>query len=276
MTDTPRREPVPLPSIFLSHGAPTLPLTHAPARDFLSHLGRSLGKPAAILVASAHWETPSPTITAAAVNETIHDFYGFPPALYRLRYPAPGSVELAEQVSDLLCAEGIASALDRTRGLDHGAWVPLSLMYPEADIPVAQISIQAHLGPAHHLQVGRALASLRRRGVLIVGSGSFTHDLSRFRGAAAIEDAEPPDVAAFAGWMADALAEPRVCDLLMYRRRAPFAVENHPSEEHILPLFVALGAAGPEPRVETLHQSTTYGILRMDAYAFRGADETPA
>jgi 4,5-DOPA dioxygenase extradiol len=275
MTVAPRRERVALPSLFLSHGAPTLPLTDAPAREFLAGLGHALGRPAAILIASAHWETKNPTLTAVATNDTIHDFYGFPPALYELRYPAPGSTQLAERVSDLLCAAGIASALDRGRGLDHGAWVPLSLMYPEADIPVVQISIQAHLGPAHHLQVGRALASLRQEGVLIVGSGSFTHDLSRFRGQA-LGAAEPPDVASFAGWMAQALAESRVCDLLMYRGRAPFAVENHPSEEHILPLFVALGAAGPTPRVEPLHRSTTYGILRMDAYAFRGADESAA
>jgi 4,5-DOPA dioxygenase extradiol len=272
MTNASPRGPTPFPALFLSHGSPMLPLTHAPARDFLAGLGRSLGRPKAIVVASAHWETKDPAINAVAINDTIHDFYGFPPALYELRYPAPGSVELAERVSDLLCAAGIASALDRRRGLDHGAWVPLSLMYPEADIPVVQVSVQSHLGPAHHLQVGRALASLRQESVLILGSGSFTHDLSRFRGQP-LGAEEPPDVAAFAGWMGEALGESRVCDLLMYRRRAPYAAENHPSEEHILPLYVALGAAGPNPRTETLHRSTTYGILRMDAYAFRGAGE---
>ncbi len=271
-----------LPSLFLSHGAPTLPLTDAPARHFLAGLGRQLGKPSAILVASAHWETPTPTVNSVAQNATIHDFYGFPPELYRLAYPAPGSAELAEATADLLCTAGLASQVDPARGLDHGAWVPLHLMYPEADIPVAQISLQSQLGPAHHLQLGRALAPLRQQNVLIIGSGSLTHDLSRFRGAR-LDSAPPADVTDFADWMQKALAENRICDLLTYRRLAPAAAHNHPTEEHLLPLFVALGAAGhmaggmtgdrardgsgPQ-RTEQLHRSTTYGILRMDAYAF--------
>lgn len=256
-----------LPSLFLSHGAPTLPLTEAPAKRFLEGLGRALGRPEAILVASAHWESTTPTINAVATNETIHDFHGFPPALYRMQYPAPGSTALAERITDLLCAAGLASALDHGRGLDHGVWVPLSLMYPEADIPVAQISLQGHLGPAHHLQVGRALVSLRQENVLTIGSGSFTHDLSRLRDQE-LDGPSPADVVAFADWMDRALVEGRTCDLLTYRHKAPFAIKNHPTEEHILPLFVALGAAGKNARVEHLHQSATYGVLRMDAYAF--------
>jgi 4,5-DOPA dioxygenase extradiol len=171
------------PAIFLSHGAPTLPLVEAPARDFLRGLGESLGKPRAIIVASAHWETSVPTFSSGARNTTIHDFYGFPRALYEMHYDPPGAPEIAEQASDLLAAAGLASKLDATRGLDHGAWVPLLLMFPAADIPVLQVSIQPHLGPAHHLQLGRALAPLREADVLIIGSGSYTHDLSRFRGA---------------------------------------------------------------------------------------------
>lgn len=260
------------PSLFLSHGAPTLPLGDTPAKRFLTGLGKQLGRPDAILVASAHWETARPAITATEVNKTIHDFYGFPPALYALRYPAPGSPALAERVSDLLCAAGLASALDHSRGLDHGAWVPLSLIYPEADIPTVQISLQRGLGPAHHLQIGRALAPLRQENVLIIGSGSFTHDLARLSSAAP-DEAAPADVSQFADWMDRALVEGRSCDLVTYRSRAPFAAKNHPSEEHLLPLFVALGAVGGKPRVEHLHQSTTYGVLRMDAYAFREAAE---
>lgn len=260
------------PSLFLSHGAPTLPLGDTPAKRFLAGLGDRLGKPDAILVASAHWETMRPMISAVAVNETIHDFYGFPPELYAMRYPAPGSPALAERVSDLLCAAGLASALDDSRGLDHGAWVPLSLIYPAAEIPVVQISLQHGLGPAHHLQTGRALAELRRENVLVIGSGSFTHDLARLA-PAALDEKAPADVIAFADWMDRALIAGRSCDLLTYRSRAPFAAKNHPSEEHLLPLFVALGAAGNKPRVERLHQSTTYGVLRMDAYAFREAAE---
>jgi len=256
-----------LPSIFLGHGAPNLSLTDAPARRFLAGLGDQLGKPSAILVASAHWETNTPVVNAVASNQTIHDFYGFPRELYHLTYPAPGSAKLAETAADLLCGAGLASQTDRMRGLDHGAWVPLLLMYPEADIPVVQISLQPQLGPAHHLQLGRALAPLRDHGVLILGSGSLTHDLSRFRGNRL--DAPPPaDVSDFADWMEIALLEGRTCDLLTYRRQAPHGVRNHPSEEHLLPLFVALGAAGATSRTEQLHRSTTYGILRMDAYAF--------
>jgi 4,5-DOPA dioxygenase extradiol len=261
-----------LPSLFLSHGAPTLPLTDTPARHFLAGLGgeieRRFGKPKSILIASAHWETTTPTVSAPPLNETIYDFRGFPPELYRLRYPAPGSTDLAERASDLLCAAGLDSEVDSRRGLDHGAWVPLRLMYPEADIPVAQVSVQSHLGPAHHRQLGRALAPLREEGVLIIGSGSFTHDLSEFRAYRdALNEPEPDWVRSFADWFVTALAERRVGDLLAYRRLAPNAVKNHPTEEHLLPLFVALGA-GEGHTPEHLHASTTHGVLRMDVFAF--------
>ena len=260
-----------LPTLFLGHGAPTLPLTDTPAKRFLEGLGpeidRQHGRPRAILVASAHWETETPEVNAPAMNDTIHDFYGFPPALYQMRYPAPGSAALAERASDLLCAAGLPNGTDHVRGLDHGAWVPLTMMYPNADIPVAQISVQSRLGPAHHLQLGRALAALRAEGVLVIGSGSLTHDLRRF-GRHRIDDASPPDVVAFADWFDAAMAENRTGDLLAYRRLAPNAVVNHPSEEHLLPAFVAMGAAGETPRAERLHASATHGVLRMDVFAF--------
>lgn len=255
-----------LPSLFISHGSPMLPLVEAPACDFLAGLGASLGeRPRALLVASAHWETARPTLNAVARNATIHDFYGFPKELYQLTYPAPGDPALAERASDLLCAAGLASELDTGRGLDHGAWAPLLLAWPDADIPVVQVSVQSRLGPAHHVELGRALAPLRAEGVLIIGSGSFTHDLRRFRGQA-LDAPEPPDVQAFAEWMDTAIAEGRRCDLLTYRHKAPFAEANHPTEEHLLPLFVALGAGGGE--VRRLHRSGMHGIIRMDAYAF--------
>jgi 4,5-DOPA dioxygenase extradiol len=256
-----------LPSIFLSHGAPTLPLTDTPARAFLSRLGRSLGRPKAILVISAHWESDGPEVSAVARNETIHDFHGFPRELYEISYPAPGAPSLAAGIADLLRAADLGCRIDNCRGLDHGAWVPLMLMYPAADIPVLQLSIQPHLGPAHHLRLGRAIAKLRDAGLLVIGSGSLTHDLSEFRG----QDPNAPTsgwVDGFADWIGDALAASRIDDLLSYRRLAPFAAKNHPSEEHLLPLFVALGAAGEDWHAERLHASTTYGILRMDVVAF--------
>lgn len=259
-----------LPSLFISHGAPTLPLSPSPAREFLAGLGQSLPRPRAILAVSAHWETAAPEVNEVGVNDTIHDFHGFPRALYDIRYPAPGGAELAERVRALLGAAGTSVGVDHARGLDHGAWVPLMLMYPEADIPVVQLSVQTDLGPAHHLALGRALAPLGAEDVLVLGSGSFTHDLSRFRFHRP-DDPSPPDVAAFAEWFDEGLRAARVEALIDYRRKAPFAAQNHPTEEHLLPVFVALGAAGAHPTAERLHSSAAFGVIRMDAYAFHPA-----
>ncbi len=256
-----------LPTLFLSHGAPTLPLSPSPARDFLAGLAATMPRPRAIVVASAHWETARPEVSAAPHPRTIHDFRGFPEALYRITYAAPGDPALAARVRELLEAAGLDARIDPERGLDHGAWVPLLLAYPAADIPVLQVSVQSHLGPRHHLDLGAALAPLRAEGVLMLGSGSWTHDLRRFRGQA--EDAPAaPDVTAFADWMDSAVREGRTDDLLNYRARAPFAKEQHPTEEHLLPFFVALGAAGPNAPARRLHESAMFSMLRMDAYAF--------
>lgn len=257
-----------LPAIFVSHGSPMLAIEPAEARDFLATLPQVLPeRPKAILVISAHWERLRPAVSAPPFNETIHDFGGFPPALYQLQYPAPSSSALAKRVAALLAAGGVPTDIDTRRGLDHGAWVPLMVAWPGADIPVIQLSVQTGLGPEHHYRLGQLLAPLRDEGVLIVGSGSFTHDLSSFRSSGGRIDAPEQDwVHRFAEWMAAALRGGRVDDLLNYRRLAPEAAHNHPTEEHLLPLFVALGAG--ETKVEHLHQSTTYGILRMDAFAF--------
>ncbi len=266
--------PKSLPSFFLSHGAPTLPLTDTPARAFLSGLGGTIPLPKAILVISAHWETAIPTVSAVDRNDTIHDFGGFPRALYEMQYPAAGSPRVAARVSELLRAAGLDCKIDNRRGLDHGAWVPLLPMYPRADIPVLQLSIQTHLGTGHHLAVGRALAPLREEGVLIIGSGSMTHDLSEFRGHGP-NDPAPHWVNSFADWFHSSLTSGATDDLLDYRRKAPFAIKNHPTEEHLLPLYAALGAAGADARIKRLHASSTYGILRMDVYSFEGIP-TPA
>lgn len=261
-----------LPAIFLSHGAPTLPLDDVAARAFLTDLGRRIdaacGRPRAILVASAHWETASPEVSAPDVNETIHDFHGFPRALYDMRYPAQGAPALAARTTDLLHAAGLPAAIDPDRGLDHGAWVPLLLMYPEADIPVAQVSVQTHLGPAHHYRLGQALAALRDEGVLVLGSGAYTHNLMELRGLRQQGITQEPDwVTSFADWTDRALLEGRVDDLLAYRRLAPNGARNHPTEEHLLPLFVAMGAGGATG-ARHLHASTTHAALRMDVYGF--------
>jgi 4,5-DOPA dioxygenase extradiol len=254
-----------LPALFVSHGAPTLPFDDVPARDFLMGLGAQIARPRAILCVSAHWDTNAPDLNIVARNTTIHDFHGFPEQLYRIRYDAPGAPDLGRQVAALLGAQGLPAERDAERGLDHGAWVPLMLMYPQADIPTLQLSVQSRLDPAHHIALGRALAPLRDAGVLVIGSGGFVHNLRQldWHGSGA---AEPVWSASFAEWMHTALTERREADLANYRSLAPEAARAHPTEEHLMPLFVAYGAGGTD--VTRLHRSVTYGSLRMDAYAF--------
>ena len=255
------------PAIFLSHGSPTMPLEKSAANDFLRGLGRQLGRPEAILMVSAHWDTERPAVSGAQRPETIHDFYGFPPELYRLRYPAPGAPQLARRVEKLLAGQGYEVDIDPGRGLDHGAWTPLILGYPDADVPVAQFSIQSHLGPAHHLEIGEALRPLRDEGVLIIGSGGATHnlrELSRQRG----NPVPQQWTAEFNDWLAGALLARRTDDLVNYRARAPQAVRNHPTDEHLIPLYVALGAGDPGGATTRLHSSIESGVISMDAYRF--------
>ena len=257
-----------LPALFLSHGSPGLILEDCPARDFLAGLGGLLPRPTAILVASAHWETGRPLVGATPQPETIHDFFGFPRPLYDIRYPAPGAPALAERVAGLLQRAGFDPALDPLRGLDHGAWAPLHLAVPTADIPTLQLSIQSDLPAAHHLRLGEALRPLREEGVLIVGSGSATHNLQAFRQSRlSLDSPTPPWAAAFADWLAAAVARGERAPLLDWEA-APQAPRNHPSPEHFLPFFVALGAGTPGLAGRALHRSWTYGVLAMDAYAF--------
>ena len=259
-----------LPSLFVSHGAPNLIIDRSPAAEAMVALAASLPRPQAVLVISAHWETDQPTLTAAAAPETIHDFYGFPDALYRLRYPAPGDPALAEAIAARLSAAGIECALDATRGLDHGAWVPLMLMYPKADLPVLQLSVQPGRSTRAHSDLGRALAPLRGEGILVLASGGATHNL---RALAWRDRFGPPHdaVREFAEWLNRALGEGRIEDLLDYRAKAPAAAFNHPSEEHFLPLLVALGAAGPRLDARRVHASFEFAGLAMDHYRFEAA-----
>jgi 4,5-DOPA dioxygenase extradiol len=237
-------------------------------RRFLQGLGKSLSRPKAIVVASAHWELRGgPAVSFAEHPETIHDFGGFPAALFAIHYPAPGAPGLAEQVAQLLEQAGYAVKQNPERGLDHGAWIPLHLMYPQADIPVIQVSVLRGAAPAEHEKLGHALSALRDEGVLIIGSGSLTHNLYEFR-SRDIDAPVPAWVSDFGAWMNAMLHDQRRKELLDYRRQAPFAERNHPTEEHLLPLFVALGAAGDAAKAERLHASVEYGVLAMDAYRF--------
>lgn len=256
-----------IPALFVSHGAPTLVLEPGPTRGFLMQIGSAFERPKAILVISAHWETASPTLSSARRPETIHDFYGFPEALYAMRYAAPGAPDLAVRAAQLLATAGLQVNATAERGLDHGAWVPLMLMYPEAGIPVTQLSVQSTLGPAHHWRMGEILCPLRDEGVLIIGSGSVTHNLGEF-GRHRYDSAPPAWVSEFNDWLHDALLSSDQSALIDYRKRAPHAARNHPKEEHLSPLFVAAGAGTPGHTPQRLHAGYTYGVIGMDAWRF--------
>ncbi|MBM3648696.1 MAG: dioxygenase [Alphaproteobacteria bacterium] len=252
-----------MPTIFVSHGSPLLILEEErPARAFLASLGRRLPRPTAIVAVSAHWDTDLPAVSTARRPATIHDFYGFPEALYRLRYDPPGAPELADRVARL-----IGAAHDPHRGLDHGAWMPAKLAWPEADIPIFQLSVQPGESPAHHLALGRKISALRSEGVLVMGSGSATHNLRALvRGG---RESEPePWAQAFDDWLAETVEKGDEAALADYRRAAPHAADAHPTDEHFLPLHVAFGAAGEGARGRALHRSFTLGNLSMASYAF--------
>ena len=254
-----------MPTVFVSHGSPMLILEqHRPARAFLAALGEALPKrPKAIVAVSAHWETDVPAVSTTRKPSTIHDFYGFPPALYALSYAPPGAPELAERVAKLTGA-----AHDPHRGLDHGAWVPAKLAWPEADIPMFQLSVQPEQSPAYHVELGRKLAALRDEDILVMGSGSATHNLRALVRTGG-DDSEPePWARAFDDWQAKTLETGDEAALADYRRQAPYAVESHPTDEHFLPLHVAFSAAGKGTRGRALHRSFALGNLSMAAYAF--------
>lgn len=259
------------PSLFISHGAPMLLVEDSPARRYLSGLGKRVGTPKAILVVSAHHNSrgDSVAVTTSATPETVYDFTGFPEALYQITYPAPGDPELAALVISGLKAAGFAAVADAKRGFDHGAWVPLHLMYPDAGIPVIQISINMRKSPLWHYDLGRALAPLRREGILIIGSGGATHNLRAFFKGEYRLNAESPDwVTRFADWLAERIGVGDVPEVLNAVESGPDGHRNHPTMDHILPLFVAMGAGGERTKGIRMHKSSTYGVLAMDAYAF--------
>ena len=258
-----------LPAIFVSHGAPNLILHDAPVRDFLATYGKSLPKPDAIVIVSAHFGTREPTVVVDEKPGMIYDFGGFEPELYTMVYPAPGAPDLAVKVAQLLQDAGLPVAGARNRGYDHGTWVPLKLLYPEADVPVLQLSVQPRADAAHHLKVGQALASLRQENILVIGSGSFTHNLGEVFTAGGMAPADAPAkpwMMEFRDWMDTHIQAGDTEALVAYRSRAPHAVRNHPTDEHLLPLYVAIGAGGGP--AERIHYSHQYGALALDAYRY--------
>ncbi|HJQ60901.1 MAG TPA: class III extradiol ring-cleavage dioxygenase [Vineibacter sp.] len=256
----------PMLPIFVSHGAPTLILEDVPATRFLRSLGDSMAPPRAILAVSAHWLTATPAVSGTVQPETIHDFYGFPRQLYELRYPAPGAPDVARRVVEVAKAAGVDVEVDPAQGLDHGAWVPAMMAWPAANIPILQLAVQPEADAGHHYALGRALAPLAAEGVLVMGSGSATHNLRT------LERGRHEVVAdwarAYDDWLAARIEAGDVEALLDWRRRAPNAQMAHPTDEHFLPLFVALGAAGEHAKGRALHRSFMHGALSMSSFAF--------
>jgi 4,5-DOPA dioxygenase extradiol len=258
-----------MPSIFVSHGAPNLVLHPSATRDFLASFAGSLPKPKAIVSVSAHFEASDPVAIADEKPGMIYDLGGFEKELYSMVYPAPGDRDLAIRVAELARKAGFKASAAQGRGFDHGTWVPLMLLYPKADIPVVQLSVSPGHDVRWHEKLGQALAHLREEGILIFGSGSTTHNLhAYFRGGYGPSSPAPEWVTAFADWVNEKAAAGDHEALVNWERTAPHARENHPTPEHFLPLFVAMGAAGAGAKGRRIHQATSHGVLAMDAYAF--------
>jgi 4,5-DOPA dioxygenase extradiol len=256
-----------LPTLFLSHGSPMLAIEDSPAGRFLDGLGGTIPRPRAIIVASAHFLTDRPMLGGHPQPHTVHDFGGFPEPLYAIRYPAPGDPDLAEDLAERIAVADLPVKVREGHGLDHGVWVPLRRMYPQADIPVVPLSVQPHADAASHYRLGQALRGLADENVLVIGSGGFVHNLGEL--AWGQPDAPMPAWARdFRDWMCERVMARDIDALLDWERQAPLARHAHPTTEHLLPLFVAMGAAGDRGGVRHLHDSHEYGSLALDAFAF--------
>ncbi len=263
-----------LPTLYLSHGSPMMAVEPGAAGAFLQRLGPAIsatfGRPRAVLAVSAHTLVRAPVLLAAPRHAAVYDFYGFPDELYQLRYDAPGAPELASRVQQLLGAAGVPAQRLDEGGLDHGIWTPLRYMFPAADVPVLPLGFVPDWTPERLHAFGQALAPLADEGVLIIGSGSITHNLRMVFGGKrpAVDAPEVESSAAFRRWVAERAAAADWAALNDYRRRAPHAALMHPTDEHWLPWYPAGGAAGAAASGTRLHASVTYGCLAMDAYAF--------
>ncbi len=254
------------PVLFVSHGAPTFALEPGLLGPQLRAIGQQQEGIRAVLVVSPHWQTRGEVrVMATAQPETIHDFGGFPAELYTLQYPAPGAPDVAQQAYQLLNAAGFPTTADARRGLDHGAWVPLYHLLPAAKVPVFQVSLPFAITAEQSLALGQALAPLREQGVLIIGSGSMTHNLYELAAPGSPIEAYAQE---FATWVRTAVQARAMAALSRYRAEAPHAQRAHPTEEHFLPLLVALGATGENEAVRVLEGGIDYGVLSMESYAW--------
>ena len=257
-----------MPTMFVPHGAPTFALRPGAAGAALATIAKKLPAPRAIIIISPHWDTAVPTVGSSAQPETVHDFGGFPEELYRIQYPATGCPEGAQEVMQAIQAAGLPAELAPRQGLDHGAWVPLRLMFPEADVPVIPLSLQSRAGPQQAYRLGQALAGLGEKGFLVIASGNLTHNLHDYFVASRNDQQTPSYVRDFAEWIAERVENQGLEDMLNYRVTAPSATRAHPTDEHLLPLYVAWGAAGADAKAERFYSGIDDYVLAMDAYTF--------
>lgn len=262
-----------MPTLFISHGGPNIVTDDTAPHRFLKTLAALFPEPKAIVIASAHFEAAVPTVVSDPSPGMIYDFGGFAPELYQMVYPAPGSAGIAAAAVTLLAEAGLNPTVMAHRGFDHGTWTALLLAYPQANIPVVQVAINPDRDAAHHHRIGKALEPLRHEGILLIGSGHITHNLravfQMMRGGGATDPALAGKVAAFIEWFKRELTSGAAETVLDWRNKAPFVAENHPTDEHLMPLFFALGAAGEGARGELLHSSTEGGVFASDFYRFQ-------
>ncbi|MEO7343638.1 MAG: class III extradiol ring-cleavage dioxygenase [Methylotenera sp.] len=260
------------PVFFIGHGAPTFAIEPGVLGPQLTILGKQLSGITAVLVVSPHWQSNGVHVMTTMIPETMHDFGGFDPALYKLKYPVIGHPQYATEAGQMLARAGLEVSFDNRRGLDHGAWIPLMRLLPEANVPVFQVSMPVTLNTADALRMGQALAPMRNLGVLIVGSGNLTHNLYEFRQSGAPEVDYPAE---FTNWVREAVKTNEVDRLVNYRSQAPHAERAQPTEEHYLPLLVAIGAASiKDETAQVIEGGITHGVLSMESYVWGMTDES--
>ncbi len=262
-----------MPTLFVSHGGPNVVIEPSEAHDYLKSIGTLMPKPKAIVLVSAHFETDGPVVVTDPAPGMIYDFGGFPDELYEMIYPAPGEPELAMRVAHMLLDAGLTPRIAPKRGYDHGAWNTMILAYPDADVPIVQLSIDPRRDAAYHYALGQALAPLREEGILLVGSGHITHNLRAvftvMRSGAKPDPQMAGQVAAFTDWFAEKFAAHDKAAILDWKRLAPFPAANHPTDEHLMPLFFAYGAAGEDAEAKRAHASRQYGFFAWDSWLFQ-------
>ncbi|MEH7300363.1 dioxygenase family protein [Neobacillus drentensis] len=259
-----------LPSLFIAHGAPLLAIENNEYTQFLNQLGRTLPRPKAIVLFSAHWESNMQQVSSVEDYRTIYDFGGFPEALYKIEYPAKGNHDITKEITELFTSQGVSYEVDASRGLDHGAWVVLRMLYPNADIPVISMSVNPNLSPAEQYQIGKSLADLRKKDVLIIASGGTVHNLRALNWDKDRTGGIDDWALAFDEWLARHLKNWDIESLFNYQSLAPTANLAVPpyGTEHFIPIFYALGAADNGKKAELLHRSYRYGSLSHSVWQF--------